>query len=304
MPTCSQTFFASFVLTCLQDMAADFLPGDVSSVAPSKKRKLNSNGAGWWKSILTGAKKPKLKETHALLCHDEARFATPDIPGIKVLLQTKDCALWCIPNFCLRELSDFEGLPLIERPPIKTYSGMGYAHRDVSYFGVQKLKSYMLSAADELHDTKEKTTHSIYESARQVMPSRSQDLGKDACRAYHSVLNVIEKIFGVMSPALDGCYINYYRDGSDCIGAHSDKEVEPNTPVVSIAFGATRTFRIRDKTTNAIVLDVAHVPGMLLVMDGAFQAHYKHEVPAQKKIFEPRLSITLRQHFKRFDCQD
>ena len=120
----------------------------------------------------------------------------------------------------------------------------------------------------------------------------------------------------------NGILINYYRDGSDNLGAHSDNEKglysmtryisssDQNGQVRFETFngmvaamtlmnpGGTRKFRIRDKHAgDAMLMDILTKHNQLLVMGGDFQKHFKHEVPAEKrnKLAE-RVSITLRYH--------
>lgn len=93
--------------------------------------------------------------------------------------------------------------------------------------------------------------------------------------------------------------VNRYVDGSKSIGAHSDDERfldRSRKLVVGLSFGATRTFRVREKRTKRIVLDVEQEPGMLVGMEGDFQSEFVHEVPCRLRVREPRVSLTFRRH--------
>lgn len=92
--------------------------------------------------------------------------------------------------------------------------------------------------------------------------------------------------------------LNQYIDGSKTIGAHSDNEevILGESMIGTLAFGATRKFRIRDKRSKEIVYDIEHISGSLIVMDGKFQSYYTHEIPKQLKIKESRISVTFRNH--------
>ncbi len=92
--------------------------------------------------------------------------------------------------------------------------------------------------------------------------------------------------------------VNYYRDGSDCIGAHADDEPglgpgRDDVRVASVSLGARRRFVV---TPN----DGGHSNewsiggGDLLVMGGTLQRHCRHGIPRTKKRVGPRLSITFR----------
>jgi hypothetical protein len=93
--------------------------------------------------------------------------------------------------------------------------------------------------------------------------------------------------------------LNFYDDGNDYIGSHSDSEkgINQNYPILSCSFGATRTFRVRD-LNKQIVLDHQMEDMTYLVMRGDFQKEFKHEVPkisgAKGKTVGPRVNVTFR----------
>jgi alkylated DNA repair dioxygenase AlkB len=95
----------------------------------------------------------------------------------------------------------------------------------------------------------------------------------------------------------NGILINYYENGNNYIGAHSDNESElGNNGVVSVSYGSNRKFRIREKMTKKIVKDIELKNGDLVHMGGDFQREFTHEIPVQKKIKESRYSFTFRRH--------
>lgn len=97
----------------------------------------------------------------------------------------------------------------------------------------------------------------------------------------------------------NGILVNEYKNGEDYIGAHSDDEAGlTDAGVVSISYGAERTFRIRDKTTKKIVHDEPTTQYGILQMGGNFQQLYTHEIPIQKRIKTSRVSFTFRKHNK------
>jgi alkylated DNA repair dioxygenase AlkB len=110
--------------------------------------------------------------------------------------------------------------------------------------------------------------------------------------------NIMNKVNCELRTNFNGILVNKYRNGLDYISKHSDDESGLSTTnkcVASLSIGATRTFRIRDKS-NKIVLDYQHHEGDLLVMSGDFQQHFTHEIPVQSKIIEARTSLTFRMH--------
>jgi alkylated DNA repair dioxygenase AlkB len=88
--------------------------------------------------------------------------------------------------------------------------------------------------------------------------------------------------------------INWYRDGNDYIGSHSDSEIGlvPQSTIYSITFGGTRDFVIKAKDgTYRTVLALKE--NTILKMGGSMQQYFKHEVPKRKSAL-PRINVTFR----------
>ncbi len=85
---------------------------------------------------------------------------------------------------------------------------------------------------------------------------------------------------------------NYYRNGKDKIGKHSDDERGLCGPICSVSLGTTRTFRVVDKTTKKRT-DITMKPGSLIIMFSEFQQKYTHEVP-KCSTDEGRINLTFR----------
>ena len=89
---------------------------------------------------------------------------------------------------------------------------------------------------------------------------------------------------------------NFYRNGSDSMGYHSDNERElgQNPLIASVNFGESRRFLLRrkDDTTKKHELILSH--GSLLIMGGAMQHHWQHAVPKEPKRTQPRINLTFR----------
>lgn len=88
--------------------------------------------------------------------------------------------------------------------------------------------------------------------------------------------------------------LNYYRDGNDSMGWHSDNEPELGMlpTIASISLGAVR--KIRFKPTGggkSLGLDLPH--GSLLVMRGLTQSNWQHALP-KTKLSEGRINLTFR----------
>jgi alkylated DNA repair dioxygenase AlkB len=89
--------------------------------------------------------------------------------------------------------------------------------------------------------------------------------------------------------------LNYYRDGADSMGMHSDDEPElgPAPAIASLSYGATRTFILRHKRSGrTLKFDLAD--GNLLLMAGALQQNWLHGINKTAKPVGPRLNLTFR----------
>ena len=96
---------------------------------------------------------------------------------------------------------------------------------------------------------------------------------------------------------LNGVLLNYYRDGQDAMGWHSDDERELGQQplVVSLNLGATRRFDFRRKGTSRIEYSISLEHGSLLVMSGLTQHYWQHQIARTRKVRAPRLNLTFRQ---------
>ena len=89
--------------------------------------------------------------------------------------------------------------------------------------------------------------------------------------------------------------LNYYRDGRDSMGMHSDDEPElgVNPVIASVSFGAVRTFILRHKHTKQTVkLDLTS--GSMLLMRGRTQHFWLHGINKSTRVTGPRLNLTFR----------
>lgn len=98
----------------------------------------------------------------------------------------------------------------------------------------------------------------------------------------------------------NGILINKYSGGEDYIGKHSDDErgIDSIVGVIAISYGAVRKFRIRNKLTNKIEVDVPTESNKIIQMAGDFQKEFTHEIPVQKKVNGVRYSLTFRKHLE------
>lgn len=97
----------------------------------------------------------------------------------------------------------------------------------------------------------------------------------------------------------NGILVNEYLNGEHYIGKHSDNETAlTDAGVVCISYGASRKFRIRNKLTNNIEIDIPTTSKEIWIMGGDFQKEFTHEIPIEKKVKDKRISFTFRKHNK------
>ncbi|HXJ94624.1 MAG TPA: alpha-ketoglutarate-dependent dioxygenase AlkB [Terriglobia bacterium] len=86
---------------------------------------------------------------------------------------------------------------------------------------------------------------------------------------------------------------NLYRNGKDSVGLHADAEPEMGPVIASVSLGAERLFRLKGQ--DGAVAFAERLPhGSLLIMAGKTQINFKHEVPKEPDISEPRINLTFR----------
>lgn len=213
---------------------------------------------------------------------------------MQTILQTKKSSLSiCMLSTLLPEV-DTEKLKEVIKElnyevdaEIKVCGNIGHQHRGIAFLcNDPNVKGYWYSG--QL-------------AKSQKMPEEVEEL-----------INLINKELGT---EYNAALCNYYRDGNDYIGSHSDSEknLDPKMGVLSISFGATRIFRLKNLKPIEIEYDDEYVTcnksnettyrfdveltdEMVAIMSGLFQEELEHQIPIQKKIKGPRWSITLRRH--------
>jgi alkylated DNA repair dioxygenase AlkB len=91
--------------------------------------------------------------------------------------------------------------------------------------------------------------------------------------------------------------LNYYRDGKDSMGWHSDdeKELGQNSVIGSVSFGESRVFQLRHKLRKDIKkVDIKLTDGSFLLMKGTTQHFWQHQIPKTTRHLEARINLTFR----------
>ena len=195
-----------------------------------------------------------------------------------ILLSTDKSTLTFMSNFLSDEKRDslFEKcleLELVKNPKIFIYGKEATMHRSVGFFSnVSKGYKYSGQLAESI-----------------PLPRFLEKL--------------LEKVNRKFDADFNGILVNRYEDGTETIGAHSDDEkgLGKGGKVVGISLGAKRIMRFRSKKTPLNIdgkkyFDMEMPNGCLFIMDGDFQKEFTHEIPAQKKVTEIRISLTFRKH--------
>ncbi|MEC5408742.1 alpha-ketoglutarate-dependent dioxygenase AlkB [Paraburkholderia sp. MPAMCS5] len=89
--------------------------------------------------------------------------------------------------------------------------------------------------------------------------------------------------------------LNRYRNGTDSMGWHADREPElgPQPVIASVSLGAARTFDLRHNKSG-VVQSFSLKGGSLLVMKGSTQAEWRHRVPKEPRVAGERINLTFR----------
>jgi alkylated DNA repair dioxygenase AlkB len=104
-----------------------------------------------------------------------------------------------------------------------------------------------------------------------------------------------KKIFKELKIDFNSVLANYYRDGKDSMGWHSDdeKELGPNPTIASISFGSERDLVFRNKISKK-TLTIPQTNGCLILIDGETQKNWQHSIKKTQKIIGPRINLTFR----------
>jgi alkylated DNA repair dioxygenase AlkB len=109
-------------------------------------------------------------------------------------------------------------------------------------------------------------------------------------------LLMIKKTCEEMSNAtFNSVLCNYYHDGKDGMGWHSDDERElGKEPIIaSVSFGAERIFAFKHRNSKErINIRLEH--GSMLIMRGQTQHSWHHALPKSSIVHEPRINLTFR----------
>ena len=89
---------------------------------------------------------------------------------------------------------------------------------------------------------------------------------------------------------------NLYRNGRDSNGWHADNEPELGSqPIIaSVSLGAARDFHFKHRQLAQHNYTQELTSGSLMVMGGAMQAHWLHQLPKRLRVQDSRINLTFR----------
>lgn len=109
------------------------------------------------------------------------------------------------------------------------------------------------------------------------------------------LLMIKSDVEGRCATTFNSVMANLYRDGRDSMGCHADdeKELGRNPVIASLSLGERRLLRFRHKRSKqTVALELGN--GDLLLMAGALQHHWRHELPKTRQAKKARINLTFR----------
>lgn len=186
-------------------------------------------------------------------------------------LTVDDGALRYLPNF----LDDKKANALFER----LLTSIPWQEEKVTVYG----KTYDQPRLTSLH--------SIHNT-----PYRYSNLTLHPHPFTSELTQLLSEIKEVENAEFNAVLLNLYRHGKDSNGWHADDEKElGNNPVIaSISLGEERYFHLKHKTKKEQRLKLKLSHGSLLIMGGAMQHHWLHQIPKTTRPLKPRINLTFR----------
>ena len=164
---------------------------------------------------------------------------------------------------CIAEVED----ELVANKPLRMYGKTVFQRRSIGFFSDESIGYYYSGQLE-----------------------RSKPLGTNS----KQLMQLLNERFGTK---YNGILVNRYNGGKNYISDHSDDEKNiDDGGVIAISYGAVRKFRIRDKLTKKIIMDIPTTSGSIIHMGGDFQKEFTHGIPIEKKVEGVRYSFTGRKH--------
>ena len=110
-----------------------------------------------------------------------------------------------------------------------------------------------------------------------------------------TLLDIKSRVEKLTGSEYNACLLNYYHNGSEGMGWHSDNEksIRPNSSIASVSLGVSRKFQFKHKT-HGLKFDLILDSGSVLDMRGETQEFWLHALPKSKKVIGTRINLTFR----------
>ena len=140
-----------------------------------------------------------------------------------------------------------------------------------------------------------KTNRKMAWYSEDLRPYRYSNITREALPFTRELLVLKELSERWCGELFNSCLLNFYKDGNEGMGWHSDDEkaIVANSAIASISLGSFRRFDFRHKE-NRKTISIFLENGSLLLMKGLTQFNWQHALPKSKKITEPRINLTFR----------
>ncbi|WKX77092.1 alpha-ketoglutarate-dependent dioxygenase AlkB family protein [Zobellia laminariae] len=110
------------------------------------------------------------------------------------------------------------------------------------------------------------------------------------------LIDIKDKVETKIDATFTTCLLNLYRNGQDSNGWHADneKELGINPIIASVTLGQERFFHLKHRTNKNLKQKILLKHGSLLLMKGATQEHWLHQIPKTVKVIDERINLTFR----------
>ena len=112
----------------------------------------------------------------------------------------------------------------------------------------------------------------------------------------NTLMEVLQKIQTVDPHAYNTVLLNLYRNGKDSNGWHADNEKELGFQprIASASFGEERFFHFKHRSDKQQRYKLRLGHGSLLIMGGAMQEHWLHQIAKTARPVKERINLTFR----------
>lgn len=113
---------------------------------------------------------------------------------------------------------------------------------------------------------------------------------------FSALQRIRDKTQAIAQHSFNSVLVNLYRNEHDSVGWHADDERElgPTPVIASVSLGASRRFLLQHKRKKQLKFAIELHHGDILIMQGALQQHWLHQIPKEKFAVGERINLTYR----------